>query len=118
MINQNAFSLSVSTFGISLLTCSISFMIIMRIIYYVIYNRIKQEDRIILIHSVQIYILLTMKTILIISLTTETVLGDIYEKDFNSSWCIFQGYSALVILGTLYWAFINQVIINYSRSYY
>ncbi|CAF1068747.1 unnamed protein product [Adineta steineri] len=43
-----------------------------------------------------------------ISMNVRTILGDLYEQSFKSSWCLFSGYVAIVNFSILYLTFINQ----------
>jgi hypothetical protein len=73
----------------------------------------KQEDKIIVIHCVNIYPLILTFTGILVSFTIQSLLGDLYGKDSNpSSLCILMAYLFPVLCSTLYWAFVNQVTIN------
>ncbi len=73
----------------------------------------KQEDRIIVIHCVNIYPLILAFTGILVSFTIQSLLGDLYGKEANpSSLCILMAYLFPVLCSTLYWAFVNQVSIN------
>jgi len=72
----------------------------------------KKENRVNGIICADIYLLIFFYMIILVSFNIQTLLGDLYEHDFNSSWCVFMGYLAPVFLNALYWAFVNQVIIK------
>ena len=92
-----------------MLTCLISLFILISIIYHCCYNRVKQEDRITIIHCINIYLFIFLYITVIFSLNIETRLGDLYGKNFNSSFCKFMGFITGLMISLLYWSFINQV---------
>ncbi|CAF1498470.1 unnamed protein product [Adineta steineri] len=47
-----------------------------------------------------------------------SILGDLYNQSFDSSWCIFSGYLAIILLGMLYWNFLNQSFYRLIRIAY
>ncbi|CAF4012712.1 unnamed protein product [Adineta steineri] len=58
---------------------------------------------------------------MLISTNIRSILGDLYNQSFDSSWCIFSGYLVLVLLGMLYMTFVNQafyrlILITYSQN--
>ena len=57
-----------------------------------------------------IYLFIFIYVILLSSMSVNTLLGDLYQYHFSSSWCIFKAYLITVILTTLYCVCINQVI--------
>ena len=111
MTIHTGFILNTITICLSLSTCLISLIISIVIIYHCCYNRIRQEDKVTIIHGISIYILLLIYTAILLSFNIQTFVGDLYEIDFNSFRCIFMGYFSPVIIGTLYCGFGNQVII-------
>jgi len=112
MFNQTGYILNIITLSIDMFTCLNSLIIFICIIYHICYNRIKQEDRVTVMHGINIYLLLSIYTVILILSNIQTVLGDLYGYNFNSSWCIFLGYFSPVILTTLYWSFVNQVVMD------
>jgi hypothetical protein len=114
MISQTGFILNIITLSIDIVTCLISFIILICIIHHFRYNRIKREDRVTILHGINIYVLLLVYTGLLVSFNIQTLLGDLYGYGFNSSWCIFLGYFSPVLLTMLYWGFVNQVNIDQS----
>jgi hypothetical protein len=50
-----------------------------------------------------------------ISFNIQTLLGDVYGNNFDSSWCIFRGYFICVTTCTTYHAFVIQV--NNEKEY-
>ncbi|CAF1305595.1 unnamed protein product [Adineta steineri] len=55
---------------------------------------------------------------MLISTNIRSILGDLYNQSFDSSWCIFSGYLALVLLGMLYMTFVNQAFYRLIRIVY
>ena len=109
MINYMGFMINLITLVISILTCLISFTILIMIIHHLCYNHLQHRDKTIISLCANIYPLVLVSTALTIAVNIQTFLGDIYDWNFNSSWCIFIGYFFTSILSTLYWAFVNQV---------
>jgi hypothetical protein len=126
MTNNTGFILNLITLSINIFTCLILFIIWITIIHHVWYKLLKHEDRTIVILSANIYMIISFFTGILVSFNIQTLLGDLYKYNFNSSWCIFIGYLHSVIGGGLYWSFVNQVnsklgsIINLKNlfSYY
>lgn len=111
MINTVGFILNIITLDVSIFTCLISFIITIWILYNFCHNRLKPEDRAIIILCLNIYPLILIYMIILVLFNIQTLLGDLYQYNFNSSWCLFLGYFSPSILTALYWAFVNQVII-------
>ncbi|UJR11548.1 hypothetical protein I4U23_015728 [Adineta vaga] len=101
-----------------LCTCSIVLCILLIIIYNIFYKNPKQEDRVIFCVCLTIYPVILLFVIIAISFHIQTLLGDLYEKDFNSSACIPIGYVSYVFLNMFYWAFINQAVFRLCRIVY
>jgi hypothetical protein len=112
MINNIGFILNMMTLSISIFTWLISLMILIVIIFHLRYNRMKHKDKVTIILSINIYVLLLVFITILVSFNFQTLLGDLYEQDFNSAWCIPMGYISIIFLGTLYWGFVNQVTMN------
>ncbi|CAF0900105.1 unnamed protein product [Adineta steineri] len=55
---------------------------------------------------------------MLISMNVRSILGDLYNQYFNSTWCIFSGYLAIVIFGMLYMNFLNQALYRLIRIVY
>ncbi|UJR12649.1 hypothetical protein I4U23_016823 [Adineta vaga] len=47
-----------------------------------------------------------------------TMLGDLNGKSFKSSWCIVEGYVAIIHVCTMYFAFVNQAFYRLVRIVY
>ncbi|CAF1120467.1 unnamed protein product [Adineta steineri] len=78
----------------------------------------REEDKIIVIHSITIYIFLLIYVLILISFNIQTLLGDLYELNFNSFWCIVMGYCSPLVLSTLYFGFVNQAFFRLCRIIY
>ena len=109
MFNNVGFVLNMMTLIISLCACVISLPIIMVIFYHLRGNRTKREDRVTLILSANIYPLIFVYSLILVSFNFQTLFGDLYQWNFQSTWCIFLGYFSPAVLCMLYWAFVNQV---------
>ncbi|CAF0813467.1 unnamed protein product [Adineta steineri] len=118
MLNNIAFILNMITLITDIFTCLIILIILFIIIYNIYYNRLKQEDRVVIYLCLTIYPVIFLFIIIAVSFHIQTLLGDLYEKDSNSSWCIPVGYISYVFLNMFYWAFINQAFFRLSRIVY
>jgi len=117
--NQNkliGFVLTLVTLIHSTFACILSSVIFFLIIYHLCYKRVKRGDKTILLLCANIYLFLLIYMIILSLMNIQTILGDLYERDFNSSWCIFVGYLSPVILCVLYHSFVNQVLIIYLET--
>jgi len=96
----------------SSIACVISPMVIAIIIYHQYYNRLKREEKITLVLSANIYLLIFIFTLQLISFNIQTLIGDVYGNNFDSSSCIFRGYFLTVMCSALYHAFVVEVNIE------
>ena len=104
------FVLTCITFGFSLFACLISYIVFIIILYNLYYKLIQRKDRITILLCANIYLLISIFTTIVVSMNIRTILGDLYGQSFDSLSCLFSGYAYLVILCSLYMAFVNQVI--------
>jgi len=98
-----------------LVVCVISLMVVAIIIYHQYNNRLKREEKITLALFANIYLFFLTETIPIISINIQTLIGDVYGNNFDSSWCIFRGYFICTISCAQYHAFVIQV--NNEKEY-
>ncbi|CAF1242397.1 unnamed protein product [Adineta ricciae] len=110
--------LNISAIIIGLVICIIALIIMIRILHYIHFNRIQRDDKVVFIHSMNIYILLFIFMLIINSFTMQSLLGDHYGLEFDSQWCIFIGFIDPVVFGTLYWNFVNQAFYRFCRIIY
>ena len=92
--------------------CLISIGIFIYIIIHVIINRTKPEDKVTLIMCANILILIFLYGAIVVSFSINSILGEFYGLNSDSSWCIFSGYLIAVIVAAMYNVFVSQVIIN------
>jgi hypothetical protein len=92
--------------------CLISITVFSLIIVHLFTNRTKQEERITLILTANIFIFIFIYGLIIVLVCINTVLGEFYGYNFESSWCIFSGYLITVIIAALFDSFVVQVNIN------
>ncbi|CAF0873653.1 unnamed protein product [Adineta steineri] len=52
------------------------------------------------------------------AMNIRSILGDLYNQSFDSSWCIFSGYLAIILIGMLYLNFLNQAFYRLIRIAY
>ncbi|CAF3958284.1 unnamed protein product, partial [Rotaria sordida] len=96
----------------------ISAIVIGIIIYHQYHNRLTREEKITLILSANIFFNTIIYSVLLASCNIHTLLGDIYEKNFDSSWCIFRGYLVTIACCGLYHAFAIQAFYRLCRIVY
>ncbi|UJR07443.1 hypothetical protein I4U23_011729 [Adineta vaga] len=96
----------------------ISSFVLLILIYHCLCNRIKQEDKITVYLCIHIYLSVLILTTIIVSMNIRTLLGDLNGKSFDSSWCIFSGYLALIHISAMYMAFGNQAFYRLVRIVY
>ncbi|CAF0713689.1 unnamed protein product [Adineta steineri] len=118
MINPSAFILCLMTSIICSLTCLFSCFILICVIHHLYHNRLQQEDRIINIHCINIYSLVSIYIGILALLNIQTVLGIQYGYNFNLSSCIFLGYLTSILISSIYWAFVNQAFFRLCRVVY
>ncbi|CAF3743212.1 unnamed protein product [Adineta steineri] len=114
----NGFILSSASLGFSTFACLISCIVFLIIIYHLYYNHVKREDKITVVLCGHIYLTILIYSALLISMSVRSILGDLYNKSFDSSWCIFSGYLAVILLGMLYMNFLNQAFYRLIRIAY
>ncbi|CAF3778371.1 unnamed protein product [Rotaria sordida] len=96
----------------------ISVIVIGIIIYYQYHNRLRREEKITLVLSVNIYFNINIYVVLLVSGNIQTLLGDIYEQNVDSSWCTFRGCFIIVACCTLLLAFVIQAFYRLCRIVY
>jgi hypothetical protein len=113
MINneKNIAALIISVIALvhSLFACVISIIMFIIIIYHQCNNRLKRINKITLFLCANIYLLIFLYTTGLISLNIYSILGDLYDQNFDSSWCTFTGYFVLAMLCAVYIGFVVQV---------
>ena len=67
------------------------------------------RKRVALMLSANIYLLIFALMLIFLSINLQTILGDLYGLNFNSSLCRFQGYFLSVLGSSLYSSFVVQV---------
>lgn len=87
----------------------ISLIIFIIILIHLFSNQTKKEEKVTLILSANICIFIFIYGLMVISFCIQTILGEFYGYDFQSSWCIFSGYFIAVIVFALYSVFVSQV---------
>ena len=89
--------------------CCFSIIIFIYIMFHLLINRTKPEDKVTLILCGNILILIFLYGLMVILLSINSILGEFYGINFNSSWCIFSGYFLAVIIAAIYNVFVSQV---------
>ncbi|CAF1047996.1 unnamed protein product [Rotaria magnacalcarata] len=98
--------------------CLISILIFIYIIIHVIFNRTKPEDKVTLILCANILILIFLYGAIVVSFSINSILGEFYGLNSDSSWCIFNGYLIAVIISAVYNVFISQATFRLCRIVY
>jgi len=96
----------------SSIACVISPMVIAIIVYHQYHNRLKREEKITLVLSANIYLIIFICILQLISFNIQTLIGDVYGNNFDSSSCILRGYFLAVTICAFYHAFVTQVNIG------
>ncbi|CAF1365716.1 unnamed protein product [Rotaria sp. Silwood1] len=96
----------------------ISVIILGIIIYHQYHDHLRREEKITLILSANIYFYMNIYALVLVSGNIQTLLGDIYEKKFDSSWCTFRGYLVPVSCCTLFLSFVIQAFFRLGRIVY
>jgi hypothetical protein len=111
-------ALTISTLGLCLLVSSISMLVLVTIAYYYNKDQRKSDEKIALMLSASIY--LVIFTLMMVNMSThiQTILGDLYGDDFNSSWCIFRGFLLTLLPCLLYHLFVVQALFRLCRIVY
>lgn len=114
--NKVGFAMSLVTTIQGSLTCVVTIIIIGLIVYHQLKNQMKRQDRITLILCANIELCLLLCSTLLTLTNTFTLLGDLYELEFNTSSCVVRGYITLATISSLYYGFAVQVSINNRTS--
>ncbi|CAF1456969.1 unnamed protein product [Adineta steineri] len=114
----NGFILSSVSLGLNTFACLISCIIFVIIIYHLYYNHVKRKDKITVVLCGHIYLTILIYSSILISMNIRSILGDLYNQSFDSSWCIFSGYLALIALTLFYMNFLNQAFYRLIRIAY
>jgi hypothetical protein len=87
----------------------VSTIVVVATIHHRYHHRLKREEKITLLLSAYIYSFLFIYTIILIATNIQTLLGDVYGTNYDTSWCIFREYWITVIACALYYTFVVQV---------
>ena len=96
------FVMSLVTITEGSLTCLVSSLVLILIVHHQLHSQMKRRDRISLVLS----------SILLLVTNVRTLLGDLYELDFDTSSCVIHGYFTLATICTLYYGFVVQLSIS------
>ena len=111
-------ALTISTLGLGLIVSSISIFVLVTIAHYCHKGQRKSEERIALMLSASIYLVIFTLMIVIVSTNIQTILGDLSGKDVSSPWCVFQGYLLTLLSCTMYNLFVVQAFFRLCRIVY
>lgn len=94
------------------LTCLVSSLVLILIVHHQLHSQMKRRDRISLVRCANIEFCLVLCSILLLVTNGRTLLGDLYELDFDTSFCVIHGYFTLATICTLYYGFVVQLSIS------
>lgn len=103
------FVLTLITVINSIFASLFSLIIFCLIVYHIYRTPTRKREKVILLLSGNIYLCIFIYMMILSSMNIQTILGDFYEWNFDSSWCVFVGYLSPTILCVLYYSFVNQV---------
>lgn len=103
------FVLTLIAFICALFACIFSLLVVILIIVYQYHRQLEREERIALVLSLYIYFFLFIFASLQMSLNIQTLVGDVYGNDFNSTWCVLRAYFIIVSGTSMYFTFVVQV---------
>ena len=109
MTDTAAFTLNVMTLCFSSFTCLITFVVSWIIFHHLRNDRTKSVDRVTMVICSTIYPTILLYSISIVWFNLRTLLGDLYQINFDSLECTLMGYISPSLLTTVYWVFLNQV---------
>ncbi|UJR32587.1 hypothetical protein I4U23_020047 [Adineta vaga] len=99
-------------------TCIISLIVCFLLIHHQYYHLSRKEEKIILLLSTNIYALILIYVIVLLTCNIQTLLGDVYGTNFNTSWCIFRSYLSSVLCCAVYAIFVTQALYRLFRIVY
>ena len=102
-------ALTLITIGNSSFTCLVSLIVLIKCIYHLFLKRVSQDDKIVILHSSNLYFFIMMSTILLTIFHTQTIIGDLYGSHFQSKRCIFLGNLLIVANSNIYMASVSKV---------
>ncbi|CAF1431539.1 unnamed protein product [Adineta ricciae] len=106
------------TFGFAICATIISLIVSTTLIYNWYHARIKQDEKITIYLCIHIYLSIFISTSMTSAASIQTLLGDLLGQSFDSPWCIFSGYFALLQVSMMYVSFINQAFYRLVRIVY
>ncbi|CAF1300599.1 unnamed protein product [Adineta ricciae] len=112
------FLLTSLSIGEIIFACLLTSIVLVLIMFHLFYNRIEQDDRVILILSINIYLSCLIYMLLFFIFLLRSALGDIYHIEFDTIGCAFIGYIYAVSLCVLYLSFTNQAFFRLCRIVY
>ena len=108
------FLLTSLSIGEIIFACLLTSIVLVLIMFHLFHNRIEQDDRAIIILSINIYLSCLIYMLLFFIFLLRSAIGDIYHIEFDTPGCVFIGYIYAVSLCILYISFTNQVMNDFS----
>ena len=87
----------------------ISIIVLICLIRHQLSTRLKDQEKILVILSMDIYFYILFSVIVQFILAIQSLVGDLYQRHFHSTWCVINGYFIVVSLAGLYYSFLLQV---------
>ena len=107
-----SFILNILTIIFNVFTCLISTIVLICIIAHQYSTRVKNDEKTLFILAINIYFYILSTDIIQLLLAIYSLLGDLYNGNYDSPWCILNGYLITVLFAGLYYSFVVQVIID------
>ncbi|CAF0809965.1 unnamed protein product [Adineta ricciae] len=96
----------------------VSFIVFLVLLHHQYTNRMKRDEHINLFLFTIIYSYLFIYILTLLSFNVQTILGDLYDINFTSSWCTFRGYLISVMCSDIYQIFGIQAFFRLCRIIY
>ncbi|CAF1505093.1 unnamed protein product [Adineta ricciae] len=106
------------TFAFAISATIISLIVSITLIYNWCRARIQQNEKITIYLCIHIYLSIFTSTSMTSATNIQTLFGDLLGQSFDSPWCIFSGYFALLQVSTMYVSFVNQAFYRLVRILY
>ena len=92
----------------------LSLIVILIILYHLRHHhrRLRREEKITLLLSSHIYLYILISTMVLSSMNIQSLIGDVYGINFDSSWCILQGFWMSASACIIYYGFVVQVTLS------
>ncbi|CAF1486166.1 unnamed protein product [Adineta ricciae] len=115
---QVAFVFSIISTIENIFACLISLIILTIIVSKFFYKQVKYEDKSILVLCVNVYLCAFVCELIFCSYDAQSILGDIYQINFNSLRCVLTAYAYCGFIFNLLISLVNQAFYRLCRIVY